>query len=78
MATLPPNPFSELLEKDMEEFNKTVQRRHLGLSGMTHHVKTYTPWFRSSSLFIHVYSNYYTLKLQTAQKPNHTVRRHMD
>lgn len=32
MATLPPNPFSELLEKDMEEFNKTVQRRHLGLS----------------------------------------------
>ncbi|XP_044044845.1 adducin 3 (gamma) a isoform X3 [Siniperca chuatsi] len=32
MAPLPPNPFSELLEKDMEEYHKNVERRQLGLS----------------------------------------------
>uniref|UniRef100_A0A674N1M7 Adducin 3 (gamma) a n=1 Tax=Takifugu rubripes TaxID=31033 RepID=A0A674N1M7_TAKRU len=33
MAPLPPNPFSELLEKDTEERPKNVERRQLGLSG---------------------------------------------
>ncbi|XP_038569896.1 adducin 3 (gamma) a isoform X2 [Micropterus salmoides] len=32
MAPLPPNPFSELSEKDMAEYHKNVERRQLGLS----------------------------------------------
>lgn len=32
MASLPPNPFSELLEKDMEECGKNTERRQLGLN----------------------------------------------
>ncbi|KAM9314225.1 adducin 3 (gamma) a isoform 2-T4 [Pholidichthys leucotaenia] len=32
MEPLPPNPFSELLEKDLEEYQKNVERRQLGLS----------------------------------------------
>ncbi|XP_076584972.1 adducin 3 (gamma) a isoform X4 [Chaetodon auriga] len=32
MAPLPPNPFSELSEQNMEEYRKNVERRHLGLS----------------------------------------------
>ncbi|XP_036953995.1 adducin 3 (gamma) a isoform X2 [Acanthopagrus latus] len=32
MAPLPPNPFSELSEKDMVEYRKNVERRQLGLS----------------------------------------------
>uniref|UniRef100_A0A8P4GPN9 Adducin 3 n=1 Tax=Dicentrarchus labrax TaxID=13489 RepID=A0A8P4GPN9_DICLA len=32
MAPLPPNPFSELLEKDKEEYRKNMERRQLGLS----------------------------------------------
>ncbi|XP_069022797.1 adducin 3 (gamma) a isoform X3 [Embiotoca jacksoni] len=32
MATLPPNPFSELSEKELEEYRKNVERRQLGLS----------------------------------------------
>ncbi|XP_069385995.1 adducin 3 (gamma) a isoform X4 [Paralichthys olivaceus] len=32
MAPLPPNPFSELLEKDQEEYRKNAERRQLGLS----------------------------------------------
>ncbi|XP_073327375.1 adducin 3 (gamma) a isoform X2 [Pagrus major] len=32
MAPLPPNPFSELSEKDMVEYHKNVERRQLGLS----------------------------------------------
>ncbi|KAM9362818.1 adducin 3 (gamma) a isoform 3-T4 [Symphorus nematophorus] len=32
MAPLPPNPFSELSEQDMEEYRKNVERRQLGLS----------------------------------------------
>ncbi|KAM9857343.1 adducin 3 (gamma) a isoform 2-T3 [Aulostomus maculatus] len=32
MAPLPPNPFSELSEKDLEEYRKNVERRQLGLS----------------------------------------------
>lgn len=35
MAPLPPNPFSELSEKELEEYRKNVERRQLGLSGMT-------------------------------------------
>uniref|UniRef100_A0A3B3BGQ0 Adducin 3 (gamma) a n=1 Tax=Oryzias melastigma TaxID=30732 RepID=A0A3B3BGQ0_ORYME len=31
MAPLPPNPFSELSEKDLEEYRKNVERRQLGL-----------------------------------------------
>uniref|UniRef100_A0A671W837 Adducin 3 (gamma) a n=1 Tax=Sparus aurata TaxID=8175 RepID=A0A671W837_SPAAU len=31
MAPLPPNPFSELSEKDMVEYRKNVERRQLGL-----------------------------------------------
>ncbi|CAJ1053229.1 adducin 3 (gamma) a isoform X2 [Xyrichtys novacula] len=32
MAPLPPNPFTELSKKDMEEYHKNVERRQLGLS----------------------------------------------
>ncbi|XP_005743700.1 adducin 3 (gamma) a isoform X5 [Pundamilia nyererei] len=32
MAPLPPNPFSELSEKALEEYRKNVERRQLGLS----------------------------------------------
>uniref|UniRef100_A0A665WQ32 Gamma-adducin-like n=1 Tax=Echeneis naucrates TaxID=173247 RepID=A0A665WQ32_ECHNA len=32
MASLPPNPFSELSEKELEEYRKNVERRQLGLS----------------------------------------------
>ncbi|XP_051801667.1 adducin 3 (gamma) a isoform X3 [Acanthochromis polyacanthus] len=32
MASLPPNPFNELSEKDLEEYRKNVERRQLGLS----------------------------------------------
>ncbi|RVE75643.1 hypothetical protein OJAV_G00000800 [Oryzias javanicus] len=32
MAPLPPNPFSELSEKDLEEYRKNVERRQLGLT----------------------------------------------
>ncbi|XP_055013797.1 adducin 3 (gamma) a isoform X2 [Boleophthalmus pectinirostris] len=32
MAPLPPNPFSELSEKELEEYRKNVERRQLGLS----------------------------------------------
>ncbi|KAM6940771.1 adducin 3 (gamma) a isoform 4-T5 [Xenentodon cancila] len=32
MAPLPPNPFSELSAKDLEEYRKNVERRQLGLS----------------------------------------------
>ncbi|XP_054865585.1 adducin 3 (gamma) a isoform X3 [Amphiprion ocellaris] len=32
MAPLPPNPFNELSEKDLEEYRKNVERRQLGLS----------------------------------------------
>ncbi|XP_019732211.1 adducin 3 (gamma) a isoform X2 [Hippocampus comes] len=31
MAPLPPNPFSELSEKDLQEYRKNVERRQLGL-----------------------------------------------
>uniref|UniRef100_A0A671W4T8 Adducin 3 (gamma) a n=1 Tax=Sparus aurata TaxID=8175 RepID=A0A671W4T8_SPAAU len=34
MAPLPPNPFSELSEKDMVEYRKNVERRQLGLSAL--------------------------------------------
>ncbi|XP_053186650.1 adducin 3 (gamma) a isoform X1 [Scomber japonicus] len=30
MAPLPPNPFSELSEKDLDEYRKNMDRRHLG------------------------------------------------
>ncbi|XP_076023375.1 gamma-adducin-like isoform X2 [Genypterus blacodes] len=33
MAPLPPNPFSELLEKDLDQYRKNMDRRQLGLSG---------------------------------------------
>ncbi|KAL7405021.1 hypothetical protein ABVT39_022514 [Epinephelus coioides] len=36
MAPLPPNPFSELSEKELKEYCKNVERRQLGLSGTTH------------------------------------------
>uniref|UniRef100_A0A8P4KTM9 Adducin 3 n=1 Tax=Dicentrarchus labrax TaxID=13489 RepID=A0A8P4KTM9_DICLA len=36
MAPLPPNPFSELLEKDKEEYRKNMERRQLGLSDGEH------------------------------------------
>uniref|UniRef100_A0A8C4DN89 Adducin 3 n=1 Tax=Dicentrarchus labrax TaxID=13489 RepID=A0A8C4DN89_DICLA len=43
MAPLPPNPFSELLEKDKEEYRKNMERRQLGLSGTRHtHTHTHT------------------------------------
>ncbi|XP_053711260.1 gamma-adducin-like isoform X4 [Synchiropus splendidus] len=32
MAPQPPNPFTELLEKDMDEYRKNMERRQLGLS----------------------------------------------
>ncbi|XP_071359326.1 adducin 3 (gamma) a isoform X4 [Trachinotus anak] len=32
MAPLPPNPFSELSEKELEEYRKNVEKRQLGLS----------------------------------------------
>ncbi|XP_037621231.1 adducin 3 (gamma) a isoform X4 [Sebastes umbrosus] len=32
MAPLPPNPFSELSQKEMQEYRKNVERRQLGLS----------------------------------------------
>uniref|UniRef100_A0A3P8S8L4 Adducin 3 (gamma) a n=2 Tax=Amphiprion percula TaxID=161767 RepID=A0A3P8S8L4_AMPPE len=36
MAPLPPNPFNELSEKDLEEYRKNVERRQLGLSDGEH------------------------------------------
>ncbi|XP_016890854.1 adducin 3 (gamma) a isoform X1 [Cynoglossus semilaevis] len=36
MAPLPPNPFSELSEKDLEEYHKNVEKRQLGLSDGDH------------------------------------------
>ncbi|XP_024115267.1 adducin 3 (gamma) a [Oryzias melastigma] len=36
MAPLPPNPFSELSEKDLEEYRKNVERRQLGLPDGEH------------------------------------------
>lgn len=36
MAPLPPNPFSELSEKALEEYRKNVERRQLGLSDGEH------------------------------------------
>uniref|UniRef100_A0A3Q1EVW4 Adducin 3 (gamma) a n=1 Tax=Acanthochromis polyacanthus TaxID=80966 RepID=A0A3Q1EVW4_9TELE len=36
MASLPPNPFNELSEKDLEEYRKNVERRQLGLSDGEH------------------------------------------
>ncbi|XP_041838106.1 adducin 3 (gamma) a isoform X1 [Melanotaenia boesemani] len=36
MAPLPPNPFSELSEKYLEEYRKNVERRQLGLSDGEH------------------------------------------
>lgn len=36
MVPLPPNPFSELSEKALEEYRKNVERRQLGLSGTAH------------------------------------------
>lgn len=39
MAPLPPNPFTELSEKELEEYPKNVGRRQQGLSGTIH---TYT------------------------------------
>ncbi|XP_042244548.1 adducin 3 (gamma) a isoform X3 [Thunnus maccoyii] len=33
MAPLPPNPFSELSEKELEEYRKNVERRQLGPNG---------------------------------------------
>ncbi|CAJ1053228.1 adducin 3 (gamma) a isoform X1 [Xyrichtys novacula] len=36
MAPLPPNPFTELSKKDMEEYHKNVERRQLGLSDGEH------------------------------------------
>ncbi|KAM8842246.1 adducin 3 (gamma) a [Synchiropus picturatus] len=36
MAPQPPNPFTELLEKDMDEFRKNMERRQLGLSDGEH------------------------------------------
>ncbi|XP_061736475.1 adducin 3 (gamma) a isoform X1 [Nerophis ophidion] len=33
MAPQPPNPFSELSEKELEEYRKNVERRQLGLDG---------------------------------------------
>lgn len=36
MAPLPPNPFSELSEKELEEYRKNVERRQLGLSDGEH------------------------------------------
>lgn len=36
MAPLPPNPFSELSERELEDYRKNVERRTLGLPGTTH------------------------------------------
>lgn len=36
MAPLPPNPFSELSEKELEDYRKNVERRQLGLSDGEH------------------------------------------
>lgn len=36
MAPLPPNPFTELSEKELEEYRKNVERRQLGLSDGEH------------------------------------------
>lgn len=33
---LPPNPFSELGEKEIEDYRKRVERHHLALDGKTH------------------------------------------
>lgn len=58
MAPLPPNPFSELSEQDMDEYRKNVERRQLGLSGTERHahahMQTDTHWsqkfmFRTTS-----------------------------
>ncbi|CAN9510097.1 unnamed protein product [Ophioblennius macclurei] len=36
MAPLPPNPFSELSQKELEEYRKNVERRQLGLTDGEH------------------------------------------
>ncbi|KAM7009511.1 adducin 3 (gamma) a isoform 2-T6 [Tautogolabrus adspersus] len=36
MAPLPPNPFTELSKKDMEEYHKNLERRQLGVSDGEH------------------------------------------
>lgn len=36
MAPLPPNPFSELSERELEDYRKNVERRTLGLPGTAH------------------------------------------
>ncbi|KAM9792480.1 adducin 3 (gamma) a [Neosynchiropus ocellatus] len=36
MAPQPPNPFTELLEKDVDEYRKNMERRQLGLSDGEH------------------------------------------
>ncbi|KAE8300779.1 Gamma-adducin Adducin-like protein 70 [Larimichthys crocea] len=67
MAPLPPNPFSELSEKDMEEYRKNVERRQLGLSDGEHELTSDDGSTLSQSLSL-------TQSLQStpAKEENHT------
>lgn len=77
MAPLPPNPFSELSEQDMEAYRKNVERRQLGLSGTSHkdawiHTQTQTNmqkrWSTNSRMFMDLILNSFALNLQTPQE----------
>lgn len=85
MAPLPPNPFSELSEKELNDYRKNVERRQLGLSGKTHkhtHVNKpethiHTPVQMCMNTRVWINWTHWCSILQILQEPNHTER-HMD
>lgn len=76
MAPLPPNPFSEFVEKDIEEHRKNVERRQLGLSGTpahrhthTHKQKKHTCLLSAMNLCTHVHPEIGRAQLANTSRP---------
>lgn len=73
MVPLPPNPFSQLSEKEMDEYTMNIEKRQLGLSDDEHDLTSNDASTLSQSL-----SQTQSPQITPAKKENHTMQNGKD
>ncbi|XP_028978382.1 adducin 3 (gamma) a isoform X3 [Esox lucius] len=73
MDPLPPNPFSQLSEREIEEYKRNVERRQLGLSDGEHDLTSDDASTLSQSL-----SQTHSPQITPAKEDNHTMQNGKD
>ncbi|KAG7492587.1 hypothetical protein MATL_G00016470 [Megalops atlanticus] len=68
MGPLPPNPFSQLSEKELEEYRRTVERRQLGIEDAEHELTS-----DDGSALSQSQSQTQSPQITPAKEENHTV-----